>query len=502
MSGTRALDATPAVSPALPSPAGSEVHALGHALVALSLLGVYGTQVCPFIETLSTAALMGPIVLAFAAALLARSRLRRLVAARARDARVGPRLFWTDLSLLLAVGIGLALHYTAAHDFPWHSGAKLVLGCAVLGFFMAADLALTEELHASREMVARNQYLGHGARAVSFVRKSCVFGLVAVTALALVVLLVLRKDLLWLQLNLTQVDVATLNRAIVLEVAFVTVTVAGYLLRVLFSFARNLRFYLEQQTRALRLASHGVFSPVAPATTRDELGRIASLTNRMIERLRDRTEELELTREVTILSLASLAETRDNETGAHLLRTQRYVRTLAEALCDHPRFRDDLDARSIDLIFRSAPLHDVGKVGVPDRILLKPGPLTDEEFEVMKTHARLGAEALRVAETRLGESSFMHYAREIAGCHHERWDGSGYPEGLSGDAIPISARLMALADVYDALRSRRVYKPALSHERAREIVLAGRGSHFYPAVVDAFVDHEHAFVAIAQRYQD
>ena len=499
---TRALHVNPLAASRLPAPAGSEVHALGHSLIALSLLGVYGTQVCPFIETLSPVALMWPIVLAFAAALLARTALRRRLASRGLEARVAPRLFWVDLALLVAIGSGLALYNTAVHDFPWHSGSKILLGCSVLGFFMAADLALTEELHASREMVARGRYLGQGARTASFVRKSCVFGLVAVTALAVVVLLVLRKDLLWMEHNLARADFATLNRAIMLEVGFVTVAVAGYLLKVLFSFARNLSFYLDQQTRALRLASRGVFTPVAPATTRDELGRIASLTNRMIERLRDRTEELELTREVTILSLASLAETRDNETGAHLLRTQRYVRTLAEALRDHPRFRDVLDPRSIGLIFKSAPLHDVGKVGIPDRILLKPGPLSDEEFEVMKTHARLGAEALQVAEARLGESSFMRYAREIAGCHHEKWDGSGYPEGLAGEEIPISARLMALADVYDALRSRRVYKPALSHGRAREIVVAGRGSHFDPALVDAFLDNEQAFVSIAERYQD
>ena len=184
------------------------------------------------------------------------------------------------------------------------------------------------------------------------------------------------------------------------------------------------------------------------------------------------------------------------------MRTQRYVRTLAEALRDHPRFRDALDSRSIDLIYKSAPLHDVGKVGIPDRILLKPGKLSDEEFTVMKTHARLGAEALQVAEGRLGESSFMRFAREIAGSHHEKSDGSGYPEALAGDDIPVSARLMALADVYDALRSKRVNKPAFTHLQARDIIVEGRNSHFDPAVVDAFTDEEQTFVAIAERYQD
>ena len=163
---------------------------------------------------------------------------------------------------------------------------------------------------------------------------------------------------------------------------------------------------------------------------------------------------------------------------------------------------NELREDAIDLLYKSAPLHDVGKVGIPDSILLKPGKLTDEEFVVMKTHAQLGADALEIAEARLGSNSFLRYAREIAACHHEKWDGTGYPRQLKGDDIPLSARLMALADVYDALISKRVYKPAFDHDKAKSIILEGDGSHFDPRVIEAFLSCENDFIDIAAEYKD
>lgn len=216
-----------------------------------------------------------------------------------------------------------------------------------------------------------------------------------------------------------------------------------------------------------------------------------------------RGEALAAIQDVTILAMASLAETRDNDTGNHIRRTQHYVRLLARHLQTHPRFRDFLSDSTIDLLFKSAPLHDIGKVGIPDRILLKPGRLTPEEFEIMKTHCQLGRDAIEHAEEQLEvQVSFLHYAKEIAYSHHEKWDGSGYPEGLAGEAIPVSARLMAVADVYDALISRRVYKQGIPHADAATIICQGRGSHFDPDMVDAFVALSDEFSAIAQRYAD
>ena len=218
--------------------------------------------------------------------------------------------------------------------------------------------------------------------------------------------------------------------------------------------------------------------------------------------VRERTKRLALTQAVTIESLATLAEYRDPETGGHIKRAQNYVKALATQLKEHPRFRDELNDETIELLYLSAPLHDVGKVGVPDHILLKAGRLTDEEFVEMKKHTQYGHDALRITERKLGEDSFLHYAKEIAFSHQEKWDGSGYPQGLKGDQIPICGRLMAVADVYDALISKRVYKPPFSHEDAVKIVKDGSNSHFDPDVVDAFLELENTFRNIALTYAD
>ncbi|NIA13731.1 MAG: HD domain-containing protein [Nitrospiraceae bacterium] len=229
---------------------------------------------------------------------------------------------------------------------------------------------------------------------------------------------------------------------------------------------------------------------------------LRQLNENLEEKVRERTTELRETQDVTILSLAGLAETRDKETGAHLERTRRYVRMLAQQLRTSPRFRDFLDDRVIEHLFNSAPLHDIGKVGVRDAILLKPGKLTPEEFEEMKQHTIYGGDALRWASERLGFDSFLRLGQDIAYNHHERWDGSGYPRGLKGDEIPWAARLMALADYYDALISKRVYKEAYTHERARTMIIEGQGKHFDPEVVEAFLSREDDFIRVAEEYVD
>jgi putative two-component system response regulator len=216
-----------------------------------------------------------------------------------------------------------------------------------------------------------------------------------------------------------------------------------------------------------------------------------------------RTAEIQDLQDAMVLSMASLAETRDNETGNHLRRTQHYVKRLAQQLRLNPRFADELDDRCIELLFKSAPLHDIGKVGIPDSILLKPSRLDAQEFEIMKTHTTLGRDAIVHAEQALGhEVPFLRFAKEIALSHQEKWDGSGYPEALVGDAIPLSARLMALADVYDALISKRVYKPAFSHEDSVRMILEGSGTHFDPDVAQAFEAVQEDFRQIAARYRD
>ncbi|MFA6032873.1 MAG: two-component system response regulator [Myxococcota bacterium] len=221
------------------------------------------------------------------------------------------------------------------------------------------------------------------------------------------------------------------------------------------------------------------------------------------EEVARRTREIAVVQDVTIMAMASLAEARDNETGNHIRRTQHYVKLMADRMKGHPKYAGYLDSETIQLIFKSAPLHDIGKVGIPDRILLKPGRLTPDEFEIMKDHARIGRDTIQAAESLLNApSSFLRFAREVAYSHHEKWDGSGYPLGMKGDDIPACARIMAFADVYDALISRRVYKPPLPHEEAIAIIREGKGSHFDPEMVDGFLEVSGNFREVALQFSD
>lgn len=207
-------------------------------------------------------------------------------------------------------------------------------------------------------------------------------------------------------------------------------------------------------------------------------------------------------KEMVIFSLAKLTETRDPETGYHLERIQGYAKRLAEALlARRPEDFPEVTRPFIESIYLTSPLHDIGKVGVPDRILLKPGPLTQDEFAVMKTHTHLGYETLASAHRRNPHAIYLRMSAEIARSHHERWDGSGYPDGLSGNDIPLSARIVAIADVYDALISKRIYKEAFSHQVAREIISEESGKHFDPVLVDAFLEVEADIVEIAHRFR-
>jgi putative two-component system response regulator len=216
-----------------------------------------------------------------------------------------------------------------------------------------------------------------------------------------------------------------------------------------------------------------------------------------------RTRDMRSIQEVTLVALASLAETRDGTTSAHILRTQNYVRSLCMELRHAGSPAAALDERTVDLIVQSVPLHDIGMVTVPEAILRKPGRLTEQEFNQVKRHARVGHDALDASQQRLAvDAAFLRCAKDIVLSHHERFDGSGYPDGLRGSDIPLSARLMALADVYDALVTPRVYKQAVSHDEAVATIFAASGTLFDPVVVAAFERRRDDFRAIAERYVD
>ncbi len=255
------------------------------------------------------------------------------------------------------------------------------------------------------------------------------------------------------------------------------------------------------------LLSKGVYiSPLLPMLTPVVIMTVLSLLRYGIEarKVRQRNRDLIDAQDAIIISMSALAEARDKETGGHIFRTQRYVETIARHLSTLPG-RNGLDKAGVKLITKSAPLHDIGKVGIPDHILNKPGPLTDEEFEVMKTHTLIGASALSTTIRRTGHPEnleFLHYARQITISHHEKWDGSGYPHGLKGTDIPLAGRIMALADVYDALISNRVYRGALPHEEATKIIVDDSGKRFDPQVVEAFLAKSSEFIRIAREFSD
>jgi putative two-component system response regulator len=272
----------------------------------------------------------------------------------------------------------------------------------------------------------------------------------------------------------------------------------------------------EDETHGLELgAADYITKPVRPAIVLARVHAQLELKESR-DRMRDQNVWLEAevkrrmlqnqkVQDVSMRALASLAEARDNETGNHILRTQAYLAVLANELAKLPKYANVLTPDVIEIYTKAAPLHDIGKVGIPDNVLHKPGKHTPEEWAVMQTHAKVGSDAiLRAIQNEDDQAGleFLHVAMEISHFHHEKWDGSGYPEHLVGEAIPISARLMALADVFDALISQRVYKPAFTIEHATEIIVAGRGSHFDPDIVDIYMDKVNEFAVIASRYVD
>ena len=282
----------------------------------------------------------------------------------------------------------------------------------------------------------------------------------------------------------------------------------------------------ESEERGLELgAVDYITKPIKPAIVlarvrahlelkhaRDRLANQNEWLEREVAR---RMSENLLVQDLSMRALACMAEARDTDTGHHILRTQAYVDILAHQLEHHARFADALANGRLDMVVKAAPLHDLGKIGIPDAILLKPGRLTPEEFEVMKTHAAIGAEAIsqamrdalaaaddNMAAQAPGAFAFLQVAHEIALSHHEKWDGSGYPAGLAGDTIPAAGRLMALADVFDALTCTRVYKKPMPIDQASQIITDGRGTHFDPDVVDAYLACRERFSEIATRFAD
>jgi HD-GYP domain-containing protein (c-di-GMP phosphodiesterase class II) len=473
-----------------------------HYLAAMIIMPIYSIQVCPFIEDLEPIKVIIPVIVVLSLQYAARRPLTAAMVGSRPLKYQSANTFRLEIALFTLSAVVLAVYNNLIYSFPLESGLKILLGISALGFFAAVDLALEQERRVAQLARESGLHLDPDEDHFSLTSKAALFTSISLTLVVSIFMLLVIKDLTWLSNVSGSVTLDEARTSIIKEFLFAFAVIMPHTLNIILSYSKNLRSFFDAENRVLREVSAGNLSGSVPVASNDEFGIMAKHTNLMVNRIRQHTEEIMRTRDTTILTLASLAETRDNETGAHILRTQRYVKILAEHLRGSPRFSEYLNEESIDLLYKSAPLHDIGKVGIPDAILLKPGKLTEEEFEIMKTHAEIGTEALNVAEAQLGSTDFLKLAREISLSHHEKWDGSGYPRGLSCDDIPISGRLMAVADVYDALISKRIYKPAFSHKKSMEIILEGSGKHFDPDVIDALTAREEDFKEIARIYKD
>lgn len=471
-----------------------------HYVFTVLILTYYSAVVCPYITNLTVPTRLTIFIYAFVPLYLIRIWLLKLFVHNAPYLSRVKRQYFLELCLFVAAGLIVTIYDLLSYSFPLTSGLKVIFGALALGFFAATDLSIEHERKLYEHLKEIGEELKIGGRYVPLPIKFLTVATMSIIFVTVTGILIILKDIAYL--HATTASISEVARSFEIESSFIGAVFFIEIMNLIVSYSLNTKIFFDNENQALTDVAEGNLKSRVTVSTNDEFGLMGAYTNRMIMNLQHRTEELQLTQEATILSLASLAETRDNETGAHILRTQRYVKALAEHLKHHSKFSSFLTEDVISLLFQSAPLHDIGKVGIRDAILLKPGKLTDEEFEEMKKHTIYGYNALLEGQRRLGSNSFLRLGGEIAVSHHEKWDGTGYPKGLKHEDIPISGRLMALADVYDALISRRIYKEAFSHDTAKEIIVKGKGCHFDPDMCEAFLAIEEQFVTIAQKYGD
>ncbi|WP_425665858.1 HD-GYP domain-containing protein [Vibrio tubiashii] len=468
-----------------------------YALAAV-VFGLYGGRVCPMLETLTSEELFTHVAITFGAVYLLRHFVlhQHTLVKEQKHAQL-------DTTLMFFGSLVLATFYNVYYDFPLDSNLKVLFGMSLFGFFTGLLLQLDSKIKCfdSLNSAERYQFELSGERQSMVKQMIFLISLLLITLTSMLAMVAV-KDIFWLEHNPERVLDGTGKVSVIKEFIYISIVLGAYVIAIMVQWSKLMRKVLSAQECSLIEVAKGNISKRVPIFEHDELGSMASLTNQMLDSLESSQDEVKTTRDVAIVSLSALAESRDNETGAHILRTQEYVRALAKHLSQFEVHKPLLTENYIELLYKSAPLHDVGKVGIPDNILLKPGKLTDEEFAIMKRHPEIGAKALSMAEGQLGSNSFLQLAKEISLTHHEKWNGSGYPNGLKGEEIPLSGRLMALADVYDALISERVYKKAFSHEKAKSIILEGNEVHFDPQIVEAFLAIEDEFVAIAHKYRE
>lgn len=467
----------------------ARVSAAHHGLAAV-FVTLYGYHVCNIISGLDL--LVWSLTLV--PVILAQWVLRCLVASVAPsaipvDAPAGA--FSLEL-LVFALGGGLiGIINAKVHGVPIMNGVKVALSFLALGLFAAFEQAILSVRHR----------LSHGGLpdTVETVRFSLAARLAWLLA-AMIALVVAISGALMLRL-LDEPGPDT-GRALAVELAVLFVSFFAYVSYLVMRARSVFALVISEQLAALDQVELGGAFGRARVGMRDELGMVSTRINRMLNALHASERQRAKSNAAMLRGLIGLAGARDNETGQHLARTQSYIELLAAKLAKNPRFATAVTPDFIMLLVAAAPLHDIGKVAISDAILLKPGKLTDEEFAVMQTHVMEGVRVIDAIIAEAGETPFIVVAREIVAGHHEKFDGSGYPCGLKADDIPLSARLMAVADVYDALRTQRVYKSAVDRDTARQMIIHGAGKHFDPDIVAAFLLVEPEMARLAETMAD
>ena len=467
-------------------------RSLAHYVVACLIVSLYGYAVCEFIDGLPISYWAGTLVPVLAVVWLTRTWISRYVSRLPLDRQPALAMAVETASFTMA-GLILGSINTYVHGFPVASGLKAAVGFMAVGVFAGVDQAMI------RVILRFDQGgLQRPIRDVSAslaIRIGIAGGVVMGFAIVIAALLAAR-------IMESGLDHTVSKTQLAIEFLFVFVVFLAYLANLGHSYGRIVQRGLAEQMTALAQSRSGLGKTRAVVGTNDEIGLVATEINFLLDALSQAETETVRAHEATIRGLVSLAGARDNETGDHLRRTQLYLECIARQLALDPAYRANLSDETITRMIAAAPLHDIGKVAIPDAVLRKPGKLDAAEFEVMKTHVNEGIAVIDKVTREVGVTPFLAMARDIIAGHYEKFDGSGYPRQLKGQEIALAGRIMAVADVYDALRSQRVYKPALSREAAREIILAGAGSHFDPVVVAAFLLVEPAIDRIATELMD
>jgi response regulator RpfG family c-di-GMP phosphodiesterase len=472
--------------------AGAARSAVHHVLSSI-VISIYGYHVCNFINGLEVpvwAATLVPV-------LLGQWFLRNMIAARISTYSLTkrPRLaFWGELSSFIAGGAVIGAINTVFHGFPVASGLMAMMGFVTIGLFAGVDQAFVQTRIRFEE--GGMPSFPAKPRSPLAIRLGLSFGLVLILVIGVISLLILRG------LENGTVQDAQGFRRLVIEFTFVFAVILCYVANTAWGAEKLLAMAISEQVQTLGEAREGSAHRRAVIGTQDEIGFVSAEINHLLDELDRAHETTTRTNDAIMKALIGLAGARDNETGDHLQRTQRYVGILCSRLAQHPEHAATLTPSAIADIVSAAPLHDIGKVAVPDAILRKPGRLTREEYEVMKTHVSHGLVVINKVIADVGVTPYLAAARDVIAGHHEHWNGAGYPFGLKGEDIPLAGRVMALADVYDALRSERIYKAAMTHEEARQILIDGAGTQFDPLVVSAFLVVEPQFARIAASFAD